>query len=412
MFAMNALTVVSTDLLTPLGAYLRLREDGRASFLLESVEHGRLGRPLVRRRGLAARRTSRRPRPASCRSSATSATTTRPGSSRRSRCPRTGASCRRAGSSSPTRWSASTTAWAWPRCSAATRRGHRAARRAAARPRGGRAARGLDPRACPRGTSTSARSCGEGAHPRRRRLPDRPLPARRAADLGDRARALPLAAPRQPLAVPLPARARRARPRRLLAGDARQGRGATGLAEPDRWDDAPRRGRRGAAASLREGPGRACDAGRPRPQRSLAGLPARHGEARALPRAGALLARHAPGLRSRRRARGRCLALRPPARLLPGRTVSGAPKVRAMQIISELERYRRGPYAGAVVYALPGDGARHLHRDPDDRAGRRRRAPSGRRGHRRRLRPGGRARRVPAKLAALETAIELAEARA
>ncbi len=45
MFAhMNALTVISTDLLTPLGAYLKLREHGRASFLLESVEHGRLGR--------------------------------------------------------------------------------------------------------------------------------------------------------------------------------------------------------------------------------------------------------------------------------------------------------------------------------------------------------------------------------
>jgi anthranilate synthase component I len=44
LFAMNALTVISTDLLTPLGAYLRLREDGRASFLLESVEKGRLGR--------------------------------------------------------------------------------------------------------------------------------------------------------------------------------------------------------------------------------------------------------------------------------------------------------------------------------------------------------------------------------
>jgi anthranilate synthase component 1 len=44
LFAMNALTVVSTDLLTPLGAYLRLREGSRASFLLESVERGRLGR--------------------------------------------------------------------------------------------------------------------------------------------------------------------------------------------------------------------------------------------------------------------------------------------------------------------------------------------------------------------------------
>jgi len=37
----------------------------------------------------------------------------------------------------------------------------------------------------------------------------------------------------------------------------------------------------------------------------------------------------------------------------PAGTVSGAPKVRAMQIISELEGYRRGPYAGAVLYALP-----------------------------------------------------------
>jgi anthranilate synthase component 1 len=38
----------------------------------------------------------------------------------------------------------------------------------------------------------------------------------------------------------------------------------------------------------------------------------------------------------------------------PAGTVSGAPKVRAMQIISELEGYRRGPYGGAVLYALPG----------------------------------------------------------
>ena len=38
----------------------------------------------------------------------------------------------------------------------------------------------------------------------------------------------------------------------------------------------------------------------------------------------------------------------------PAGTVSGAPKVRAMQIISELEGYRRGPYAGAVGYALSG----------------------------------------------------------
>ena len=37
----------------------------------------------------------------------------------------------------------------------------------------------------------------------------------------------------------------------------------------------------------------------------------------------------------------------------PAGTVSGAPKVRAMQIVSELEGYRRGPYAGAIGYVLP-----------------------------------------------------------
>jgi anthranilate synthase component I len=37
----------------------------------------------------------------------------------------------------------------------------------------------------------------------------------------------------------------------------------------------------------------------------------------------------------------------------PAGTVSGAPKVRAMQIISELEGHRRGPYAGAVGYRFP-----------------------------------------------------------
>jgi anthranilate synthase component 1 len=41
---MNYTTVIPTDLITPLGAYIRLRGDGRASFLLESVERGRLGR--------------------------------------------------------------------------------------------------------------------------------------------------------------------------------------------------------------------------------------------------------------------------------------------------------------------------------------------------------------------------------
>ena len=94
----------------------------------------------------------------------------------------------------------------------------------------------------------------------------------------------------------------------------------------------------------------------------------------------------------------------------PAGTVSGAPKVRAMQIISELEQYRRGPYAGAVLYSFPGgpldaciairtvvlhDGVAHLQAgagivaDSDPRAE-----------HEECLR----------KLAALESAIDLAEA--
>src|SRR2546429_493813 len=35
---------IDTDLVTPLAAYLALRRDARASFLLESVDQGRLGR--------------------------------------------------------------------------------------------------------------------------------------------------------------------------------------------------------------------------------------------------------------------------------------------------------------------------------------------------------------------------------
>jgi anthranilate synthase component 1 len=34
----------------------------------------------------------------------------------------------------------------------------------------------------------------------------------------------------------------------------------------------------------------------------------------------------------------------------PAGTVTGAPKIRAMDIIAELERDRRGPYAGALGY--------------------------------------------------------------
>ena len=35
---------------------------------------------------------------------------------------------------------------------------------------------------------------------------------------------------------------------------------------------------------------------------------------------------------------------------MPAGTLSGAPKVRAMEIIDELEPHKRGPYGGAVGY--------------------------------------------------------------
>jgi anthranilate synthase component 1 len=50
------------------------------------------------------------------------------------------------------------------------------------------------------------------------------------------------------------------------------------------------------------------------------------------------------------RLRGGCSVFDAVRATFPAGTVSGAPKIRAMQIISELEKTRRGCYAGAVGY--------------------------------------------------------------
>ena len=50
---------------------------------------------------------------------------------------------------------------------------------------------------------------------------------------------------------------------------------------------------------------------------------------------------------------------------LPAGTLSGAPKVRAMELINELEPTRRGVYGGVVGYLDLRREPRHRDRDPD-----------------------------------------------
>ena len=378
MFAMNALTVISTDLLTPLGAYLRLRRGRRARFLLESVEHGRLGPPLVRRLRLAPGRRSRRPRRSAQpvvgylgydHAARLEPTVPLPDDGPRpAREP-----LRRRRHARPLRPRARDRRGALRR----RRRGRGAAR--GPQPLGRRRpadARGLDPPASRRGTSTSARVVQrEGAHPRGRRVPDRPLAARRAADLGvarssstarcggstRRRTSSCSSSTGSRSSAPRPRRsssARAAAPAlNPIAGTTRPGDGDAErllASEKDRAEHV-------MLVDLgRNDLSRVCRPGTVRVERFLE--PERFSHVTHL--VSEVVGELEPDVT--------------PFDLLracfPAGTVSGAPKVRAMQIISELEGYRRGPYAGAVGYALPGRGARHVHRDPHDRPARRRRA--------------------------------------
>ena len=111
-------------------------------------------------------------------------------------------------------------------------------------------------------------------------------------------------------------------------------------------------------------------------------------------RAGALRARAAPdgaspgldrGGRARRPAATRLDLLRA---TFPGGSITGAPKVRAMEIIAELEPTERGLYCGAIGYHQPHRRDGHEHRDPHLSSLRNGRVYfSGGRRHRRRLRP-------------------------
>ncbi len=105
------------------------------------------------------------------------------------------------------------------------------------------------------------------------------------------------------------------------------------------------------AAGRRQGAGRARHAGRPGPQRPGAGLPGRARSAcpttsrwSATPTSCTWSPRSSVSMRPGFDAFDLVRAS------FPAGTVSGAPKIRAMEIIEELESRRRGPYAGLVGY--------------------------------------------------------------
>ncbi len=107
---------------------------------------------------------------------------------------------------------------------------------------------------------------------------------------------------------------------------------------------------RGRASRRREGARRARDARRSRAQRPRPRLRVRHRARRRVHERGALFARDAPGVERGGSGAQGVDALEVLRACFPAGTVSGAPKIRAMEIIETLEPVRRGTYAGAVGY--------------------------------------------------------------
>jgi anthranilate synthase component 1 len=338
-------TAIATDLLTPLGAYLRLRNEGRGSFLLESVEHGRLGRhsfvgagtrlvylneaealglPVV---GYVGYDHIAKLEP----------TVSLPDD----------------GPDLPeSRFVVADTLIRFDHVSGVADVLYGNADAFAAPqpsvPRGGGKRGPLrrfpeqaeHERRVLRAKGTSARAMRSRPSSR---SAERPRPG-----IG------PGALPRAAAINPSPyssARARRPRADRLVAGDRRQVQGARAEVNPIAGSIAPGDGDAEALPSSKGSRGHVMlvDLGR----NDLSRVQAGHRARRALPRAGAVLAHHAPRLRGGRGAARRRHSVRSPARVLPSGTASGRRDPRDADHL-ELEEYRRGIYGGAVGYALPG----------------------------------------------------------